>query len=231
MLVAKSGRDDCADLDSTLADWDGDFSPLIRKRVARHVDTCPRCLARKSAMASPLALFAGIPAFAAPAGLRERVLSATPQPSGQAVQPAPTGGSAWVRWTIMGTIAAAIVALIVVLVPGQLADGIRPAPVETPTDAATASATVPSPTAPGYSPPPRRVNPQPQPDGDEPADEDDEANDEEPEETEDPGDDGKDEPTDPRDPRRPPVVQVDPRPDLGTVEGSGEDSTADGTIR
>jgi hypothetical protein len=34
LLVARLGRDDCPDLAGVLADWDGRFSALIRKRVA-----------------------------------------------------------------------------------------------------------------------------------------------------------------------------------------------------
>ncbi len=74
LLIARLGRDDCPDLAALLTDWDGTFSPLIRKRVARHVDDCALCERRRRTMLSPLALFAGVPLFAAPAGLRDRVL-------------------------------------------------------------------------------------------------------------------------------------------------------------
>ncbi|NHA00661.1 hypothetical protein G5V59_13260 [Nocardioides sp. W3-2-3] len=57
-----------------LRGWDGTFSPLVRKRVARHVDGCDVCAHRRRLMVSPLALLAGVPAFAAPAALRDRVL-------------------------------------------------------------------------------------------------------------------------------------------------------------
>ena len=35
--VATTGCDDCDELEAMLAGWDGQFSVLIRKRVARHV--------------------------------------------------------------------------------------------------------------------------------------------------------------------------------------------------
>lgn len=92
LLVAKTGRANCDELDGTLGDWDGEFSPLVRKRVARHVDGCSRCMARKSAMASPLALFAGVSAFAAPASLRERVLTSVTLDPGRVAQTASSGG-------------------------------------------------------------------------------------------------------------------------------------------
>lgn len=40
LLVARMGRKDCVELAAILVDWDGRFSPIIRKRVARHVDGC-----------------------------------------------------------------------------------------------------------------------------------------------------------------------------------------------
>jgi hypothetical protein len=74
LLVARLGRRDCPDLAKLLTGWDGRFSPLIRKRVARHVDVCDACGERRRAVASPLALLAGVPPLPAPAALRDRVL-------------------------------------------------------------------------------------------------------------------------------------------------------------
>jgi RNA polymerase sigma factor (sigma-70 family) len=74
LLVARLGRADCPDLSQLLSDWDGRFSPLVRKRVARHVDTCQVCSERRRTAASPLALLAAVPPIPAPAYLRRRVL-------------------------------------------------------------------------------------------------------------------------------------------------------------
>jgi RNA polymerase sigma factor (sigma-70 family) len=74
LLVARTSQHDCSELEEVLGDWDGAFTPLTRKRVARHVDTCAACTRRRVALASPAALLAGVPAFAAPAVLRPRVL-------------------------------------------------------------------------------------------------------------------------------------------------------------
>jgi RNA polymerase sigma factor (sigma-70 family) len=74
LLVARLGRDDCPELSLLLTGWDGRFSPLIRKRVARHVDDCDLCSERRRAVASPLSLLAAVPLMPAPAGLRDRVL-------------------------------------------------------------------------------------------------------------------------------------------------------------
>ena len=73
-LVARLGRDDCPELSSILSDWGGRFSPLIRKRVARHVDTCEVCGPARRRLASPVALLAAVPPVPAPALLRRRVM-------------------------------------------------------------------------------------------------------------------------------------------------------------
>ena len=77
LLIARLGRDDCDDLDGILVDWDGRFSPLIRKRVARHVDDCDVCSDRRRRIVSPLTLLAGVPLVAAPLSLRDRVVDDT----------------------------------------------------------------------------------------------------------------------------------------------------------
>src|SRR5687767_871169 len=77
LLIARLGRDDCDDLDGILVDWDGRFSPLIRKRVARHVDDCDVCSDRRRRMVSPMTLLAGVPLVAAPLSLRDRVVNDT----------------------------------------------------------------------------------------------------------------------------------------------------------
>ncbi|MCB0969372.1 MAG: hypothetical protein KDB37_21260, partial [Ilumatobacter sp.] len=74
--VARRGRKECNELAKILHGWDEEFSVLVRKRVARHIDHCDIC-ERTRRKVVPLALFAGAPAFAAPVGLRDRVLAAT----------------------------------------------------------------------------------------------------------------------------------------------------------
>ena len=74
LLVTRLGRADCPDLSQLLSDWDGRFTPLIRKRVARHVDACQVCSERRRSAASPLALLGAVPPMPAPAYLRGRVL-------------------------------------------------------------------------------------------------------------------------------------------------------------
>lgn len=74
LLIARMGRDDCPDLASLLSEWDGTFTVLVRKRVARHVDGCAICAVLKRTMVSPWTLLASVPVFVAPAALRDRVL-------------------------------------------------------------------------------------------------------------------------------------------------------------
>lgn len=75
LLIARLGREDCEELDRLLAGWDGRFSPLLRKRVARHVDGCETCSEKRKAVVSPLALLAAAPLVPAPAALKTRVIS------------------------------------------------------------------------------------------------------------------------------------------------------------
>jgi RNA polymerase sigma factor (sigma-70 family) len=74
LLIARLGRDDCPDLAGLLTGWDGSFSVLVRKRVARHVDNCSICAVLRRTMVSPWALLASVPVFVAPVALRDRVL-------------------------------------------------------------------------------------------------------------------------------------------------------------
>jgi RNA polymerase sigma factor (sigma-70 family) len=74
LLIARQGRADCLELDDLLSGWDGRYTPVMRKRVARHVDSCEVCSDRRRIMVSPFALLAAVPLVAAPLWLRDRVL-------------------------------------------------------------------------------------------------------------------------------------------------------------
>lgn len=75
LLIARLGRDECETLAGILTGWDGTFSVLIRKRVARHVDGCDLCGERRRNLVSPLSLLAAVPMIPAAPALRDRVLS------------------------------------------------------------------------------------------------------------------------------------------------------------
>jgi RNA polymerase sigma factor (sigma-70 family) len=74
LLVARSGREECPELDEILAGWEGDFTVLLRKRVSRHIEHCAVCGKRKRRELSPAMLLSALPVFMLPPGLREQVL-------------------------------------------------------------------------------------------------------------------------------------------------------------
>lgn len=73
LLVARQGRGGCADLNQMLADWDGTYGPLWRKRLARHVTGCATCREVERRELSPAALLAVLPMLPAPALVRSRL--------------------------------------------------------------------------------------------------------------------------------------------------------------
>jgi RNA polymerase sigma factor (sigma-70 family) len=145
LLVARTGREECADLDALLVDWDGTLTPIIRKRVARHVEGCETCGARKRRMVSPWALLATVPIVLAPLGLRDRVLE---QAWPIAASSSSTGGGGSVGSTAIGVKVLAVVSVIAAVVSLALlglaaASGFGAAPEPTPT--ATPTVAPPSP--------------------------------------------------------------------------------------
>ena len=75
LLVARQGRAVCAELASVLAEWDGKFTTVWRKRVARHADGCAACDRTRKQAVGALALLSAAPAAALPLELRDRVLT------------------------------------------------------------------------------------------------------------------------------------------------------------
>ncbi|MDT5266954.1 MAG: hypothetical protein QOI90_3580 [Mycobacterium sp.] len=72
---AKADPGRCPELAAILDQWDGQFTPLIRKRVARHIDGCEVCEDDRARMVSPAALLGAAPVvIPAPAWLREQTL-------------------------------------------------------------------------------------------------------------------------------------------------------------
>jgi len=78
LLVARRARNNptgCLELGAILADWDGRFSMLMRKRIARHIESCPTCEQDRRKLVNPVALLGGAPLFIpAPAWLRNHTL-------------------------------------------------------------------------------------------------------------------------------------------------------------
>ena len=81
LVVARTGRQDCPELDAMLQDWDGVLTVLVRKRVNRHMERCRVCSGRRRREVSPATLLgiapiAALPLMAGglPAGFRDQVL-------------------------------------------------------------------------------------------------------------------------------------------------------------
>ena len=75
MIVHALGRfPPCGDSAVITAGWDGEPSPLWRKRLARHVRDCQWCLAGTADMLPAERLLGGLPLLAVPAGLAGRAL-------------------------------------------------------------------------------------------------------------------------------------------------------------
>lgn len=72
---AQKNKDACAELRGILANWNGQFTVLMRKRVSRHVESCSVCDEERRRLVSPSALLGAAPLFIpAPEWLRERTL-------------------------------------------------------------------------------------------------------------------------------------------------------------
>ncbi|MEY9215083.1 RNA polymerase sigma factor [Thermobifida halotolerans] len=75
LLVARTRGRDCEALRTLLRGWDGRFSPLWRKRINRHLATCENCERERAALVAPASLLGVLPIAAAPAFLREQLLT------------------------------------------------------------------------------------------------------------------------------------------------------------
>jgi RNA polymerase sigma factor (sigma-70 family) len=79
LLVARGARhhpDRCPELGAVLSGWDGQFTILMRKRIARHIEACPTCEADRRRLVNPRALLGGAPMFIpAPHWLRAHTLT------------------------------------------------------------------------------------------------------------------------------------------------------------
>lgn len=74
LLIAQRASRDCPELAALLEGWDGRFSPLLRKRVARHADHCRVCSETRRRVLTPAELLSAIPLIPAQAQIRDRVL-------------------------------------------------------------------------------------------------------------------------------------------------------------
>lgn len=94
LLVARQGRKDCSDLENLLGQWDGRYTALWRKRIARHVDRCDICTGLRKRVVNPISLMAAVPLVPAPAEARELVLEQVRLVSfGKDLESAPADGA------------------------------------------------------------------------------------------------------------------------------------------
>jgi RNA polymerase sigma factor (sigma-70 family) len=84
LLVARTGRRDCIELDAILDSWDGRLTALWRKRVSRHIESCDICSARKREVLSPAMLLSVLPLVPLPAGLRDHLMRLVSDDSAEA---------------------------------------------------------------------------------------------------------------------------------------------------
>ena len=74
LLVARTGRPGCPDLDMLLDGWDGELTPPDRKQIDRHIDQCDSCADRVDRMLRPAMEQGMAPLFGPPLELRDEVL-------------------------------------------------------------------------------------------------------------------------------------------------------------
>jgi RNA polymerase sigma factor (sigma-70 family) len=85
LLVARTGRRDCIELDAILDSWDGKLTVLWRKRVSRHIEDCDICVERKREVLSPAMLLSVLPLAPLPAGLRQHLMRLVSDHSPEAI--------------------------------------------------------------------------------------------------------------------------------------------------
>ncbi|MHA3018755.1 sigma-70 family RNA polymerase sigma factor [Mycobacterium sp. BMJ-28] len=105
----------CPELAAILGDWHGELTVLLRKRAARHIESCSICDEERARMITPAALLGAAPVvIPAPAWLRDKTLRQA-VPGGSAVGVAgdswwpeddvdvsDLGGRHRVRWAALG---------------------------------------------------------------------------------------------------------------------------------
>ena len=73
LLVARYGQRYCDELADILGGWDGELTPLLRKRINRHIDRCDVCGERKRRELSPVMLLSVLPVVMLPGNVRRQL--------------------------------------------------------------------------------------------------------------------------------------------------------------
>lgn len=159
LLVARRVRktNGCAELHAVLDGWDSRFTVLMRKRIARHIESCPVCDEERGRLVSPAALLGAAPVFVpAPEWLRERTLSQIELTAASgAIAGAPGSGSTRRVLLAAGVLAAIVIAALgtTILWRSQHNAPMTPANLTETTPSVTFAPTVTA-DAPTMSPPP-----------------------------------------------------------------------------
>ncbi|MEU1407713.1 sigma-70 family RNA polymerase sigma factor [Streptomyces sp. NPDC005728] len=82
LIVARNGRQDCAELAEMLEGWDGTMTVLLRKRISRHIGQCEVCGERKDRDVRASALLSLLPFPVLPSTLRNRTFQTVLEPTG-----------------------------------------------------------------------------------------------------------------------------------------------------
>jgi RNA polymerase sigma factor (sigma-70 family) len=169
LVAALDARPTCAQLKSTVADWDGRPSPLWRKRMVRHTRSCAICSRNSHTMLPAERLLVGFALLPVPIGLTAALIGKGAI-TGAAVSAigASAGVSAGTKAGLIGQIVQALAAhpVIATVVAGAVATGAvvttttwpdppppRPTVITAPTSRIAAPAlTAPPPPAPTSSP-------------------------------------------------------------------------------
>jgi RNA polymerase sigma factor (sigma-70 family) len=160
LLVSRAVRDNpngCPELAAILEGGDGEFGVLMRKRIVRHIESCPVCDEERRRLVNPVALLGGTPVFlSAPSWLRDQVLAdLPPAPATASERPsaAQGGGLRRRRPMLLISVSAAVLAIPLVLSIARLehhstpvAPAVRTQTVSPPPPAKGAKETPPGPT-------------------------------------------------------------------------------------
>ncbi len=74
LIVARTSRTACAELDAMLTGWDGRMTVLMRKRISRHIEHCRVCGERKRRELTPGLFTGAVPIVALFPGFRAQLL-------------------------------------------------------------------------------------------------------------------------------------------------------------
>ena len=159
---AQADPDACPELAAVLEGWDGTFNVLMRKRVARHIESCSICDDERKRRVTPAALLGATPVvIPAPAWLRDRTLEAVELPSATTPSGPRHGAADGGRhpWAIMAAMVAALALLgILVMVLTRQGDSVSVVPADI-SRSETASTSASRPPARLEAPPPVATTP------------------------------------------------------------------------